>query len=161
MVAQAHAKDCRANEKQRNDLVVIIDCNEHIPCNPCETACPRGAINVGERITNLPKVNSERCIGCYRCIATCPGQAIHIVSYGWSDNAALVSLPYELLPRPDLGDTVEVYDALGEHIGQGQVQDIRQPETFNKTAVISVAVPKTIASLVRFFRYSRDGEEYR
>ena len=39
--------------------VVVIECAENIPCNPCETSCPKGAISVGEPITNLPVVDPE------------------------------------------------------------------------------------------------------
>ena len=37
--------------------VAVIECTEEIPCNPCETVCKRGAIVVGEPITNLPHLD--------------------------------------------------------------------------------------------------------
>ena len=40
--------------------VAIIECIEEIPCNPCETACPAGAIRVGTPITNLPALIPEK-----------------------------------------------------------------------------------------------------
>lgn len=42
---------------------VVVECKQNIPCNPCESACPHGAIIVGNPITNLPIVDPENVLG--------------------------------------------------------------------------------------------------
>jgi len=44
-------EDCLESRK-----VAVLECVEDIPCNPCEVACPAGAITVGSPITNLPSM---------------------------------------------------------------------------------------------------------
>ena len=59
--------------------VAVLECVEDIPCNPCEVSCPTGAIVVGAPITNLPRIDGEKCTGCGLCVAVCPGLAIFLV----------------------------------------------------------------------------------
>ena len=51
--------------------IAVIECTEQIPCNPCETSCPKGAIKVGNPITNLPTIELEKCVGCGICENVC------------------------------------------------------------------------------------------
>ena len=60
--------------------VAVIECVEEIPCNPCETSCPHGAITVGLPITRLPVLEAEKCRGCGLCIAACPGLAVYLIN---------------------------------------------------------------------------------
>ena len=57
--------------------VAVIECAELIPCNPCEAACPSGAIKIGDSINNLPVLDEDKCTGCGICISSCPGLAIY------------------------------------------------------------------------------------
>ena len=66
-------------ERMNSGAVAIIECPEHIPCNPCQEACSRGAIQLFEKITDLPVIDFERCNGCGNCIAVCPGLAIYVL----------------------------------------------------------------------------------
>ena len=36
--------------------VVMVECIENIPCNPCAYACPRKAITIEGELTDIPKV---------------------------------------------------------------------------------------------------------
>lgn len=65
-----------SEEEMKKRPIAVIECVQGIPCNPCETACPFGAIEVGEPITNLPRLLTDKCQGCGLCIPACPGLAI-------------------------------------------------------------------------------------
>ena len=41
----------------------VIECTQNIPCNPCQDACVKHCIKIGQCITSLPVVVSENC-GC-------------------------------------------------------------------------------------------------
>ena len=60
---------------------VVVECSQNIPCNPCEAACPHGAITVGEPITNLPVVDKDKCIGCGLCVKACPSEAVTVTDF--------------------------------------------------------------------------------
>jgi ferredoxin len=129
--------------------VVIIECAQEIPCNPCEDACRQGAITVGEPITNLPRLSEDRCTGCGLCIAECPGQAIFVVDLTYSETEATVQMPYEFLPLPDKGEWVDGLGRAGEKVCAARVVKVLNPKTFDRTPVIIVAVPKDCAMHVR------------
>jgi len=132
--------------------IAVIECVQEIPCNPCELACPQGAIVVGKPITNLPRFNAQRCTGCGLCVAQCPGLAIFLVHLHYSDEEALVTFPYEFLPRPKGGDTVEAVNRAGEVVCQGRVVKVRSARAFDQTLVVTIAVPKAFAHEVRGIR---------
>ncbi len=129
--------------------IVVIECVQDIPCNPCEGACPRGAIRVGTPITNLPVFDVERCDGCGTCIPICPGQAIFRVDMTYGPEEATVSFPYEFLPLPKKGDVVQAVDRAGEVVCDATVLRVQQPKRVDHTAVITVVVPKDLALEVR------------
>lgn len=126
---------------------VIIDCPQAIACNPCETACPVGAIEVGEDITAFPAVDYDRCTGCGMCVAKCPGLAIRVVDFSKEEGRAIVSFPHEYLPYPETGQMVGVADGNGNDIGIGSITKISGP--IDRTLIVSVAVPREIALQVR------------
>ena len=45
-----------ADERFAKGQVAVIECVQNIPCNPCQDACPRGAITIEGAITNIPKI---------------------------------------------------------------------------------------------------------
>lgn len=49
-----------SEERFEEGPVAVIECLQEIPCNPCETACKAGAIEVGEPITKIPVLHVER-----------------------------------------------------------------------------------------------------
>ena len=135
--------------------IIIIECVQDIPCNPCEGACPSGAIKVGNPITNLPVFDVEKCDGCGTCIPICPGQAIFRVDMTYQTDKATVSFPYEFLPLPKKGDVVEAVDRAGDVICEAEVLRVQQPKGFDHTAVITVIVPKDLTMEVRSIKRAK------
>lgn len=138
-----------SQERLEKGPVVIIECAQEIPCNPCEAACRNGAIQVGEPITNLPVLIEEKCTGCGLCIAACPGQAIFVIDMTYSETEATVQLPYEFLPLPDKGEIVDGLDREGQKVCAARVLKVLNPKKFDRTPVITIAVPKDCAMMVR------------
>ncbi len=122
--------------------IAIIECIEEIPCDPCEASCPNGAITIGESITNLPVMDFEKCIACGMCIAACPGLAIYIKDYTYSDTKALLSFPYEYYPLPKSGDIVEAVDRHGAYVCEAEVIRVRNPKSNDHTAIVTIVYPK-------------------
>jgi Fe-S-cluster-containing hydrogenase component 2 len=129
--------------------VAVLECVEDIPCNPCETSCPHGAITVGEPIINLPVIHAEKCTGCNLCIAACPGLAIFVVEKNYNDQFSAISLPYELLPIPEKGQSVKTYDRDGAYVGEATVVKITKLEKYDKTCVVTVTLAKEQLDIVR------------
>ncbi|MHB8947331.1 MAG: FAD-dependent oxidoreductase [Bacillota bacterium] len=127
--------------------LAVIDCRQEIPCNPCETACPRGAITIGSALTNLPRLDLEACTGCGLCLTACPGQAIVLVDR--SREPARVTFPYEYLPRPEAGQTVTAVDAEGRPVGEATITAAKLTGKADKTWAVTVAVPGEYAGAVR------------
>jgi Fe-S-cluster-containing hydrogenase component 2 len=131
--------------------LVVIECVQDIPCNPCES-CPKGAIVVGEPITNLPRFDASKCDACGLCIPVCPGQAIFRVDLTYSQHEATVSFPYEFLPLPEKGDVVKGVNRAGEVVCQATVLRVQKPARFDHTAVVTLIVPGELAMEVRSLR---------
>jgi Fe-S-cluster-containing hydrogenase component 2 len=134
------------SDAQLRKGVVIIECVEEIPCNPCVAVCPAHAISMKD-INALPRVDFEKCTGCTKCVGICPGLAIFVVKVT-GDNA-LVTLPYEFLPLPKVGDIVDAVDREGKV--RGDVKVVRINSRGN-TAVVTVQVEKALAMDVRMIR---------
>ncbi|HPI98199.1 MAG TPA: 4Fe-4S binding protein [Synergistales bacterium] len=138
-------------EKKKNGLV-IIECPQEIPCNPCYSSCPTGAILPFEKIIHTPKIDYSKCIGCALCVASCPGLACFVVdlTYG-SEGEALMKLPYELLPVPEKGEDVDCLNRTGETVGKGKVIEVTEPRK-DRTKVVHVVVPRELVDEIRAIR---------
>lgn len=130
--------------------VAVIECTQNIPCNPCADACPRGAIKPMADINECPVLDVGRCNGCGLCLARCPGLAIFVVDCSYAPDKALIKLPYEFLPLPAVGETVEALDRNGRCVGTVEVVKIQEFQ--NKTRVVWIAVPLALAAEVRNIR---------
>lgn len=139
-------------ERRKKGRVITIECVQHIPCDPCSTVCPQGAITIEGDITNIPQVDFDKCNGCGICIANCPGLAIFSVDESLPDDKAEVGIPFEFLPLPEVGEKVDVINRAGKIIGNGTVLKIRNPKSFDRTPVIYLEVPKALSLDVRFLR---------
>lgn len=96
---------------------VIIDCLYGFACNPCEFACPHGAITKTSTST-VPKIDYSKCIGCMDCVYQCPGLAI----FGYSEKKDWLFLPIEY----DVNEGAEVFlvNNNGEKVGEGIIEKI-------------------------------------
>ncbi|WP_326975509.1 4Fe-4S binding protein [Caproicibacter sp. BJN0012] len=129
-----------SEERFQKGPVAVIECTRQIPCNPCEGACNFGAIHIGEPITNLPCLDENKCTGCGMCVARCPGLAIFVVDKTYSATQGTVSFPYEYYPTPQKGQEVEAVDRSGKAVGKGTVVRVLNPQSFDRTPVVTVAV---------------------
>ena len=131
----------------------VIECTQNIPCNPCQDACKFGCISIGSQITSLPIVVKEAdCKNCGMCVASCSGQAIFLVEEDIGDGKATVTMPYELLPYPEVGSTGMGLDRAGREICEAKVVQVKTSPAFDKTALLTVEIPKDYVNSVRFFR---------
>lgn len=138
-----------SQERLEKGPVAYIECVQEIPCNPCEKACPFGAIHVGQPITNLPQIDVEKCTGCGMCLAQCPGLAIFKVYKNYSETTSLVEFPYEYLPLPEEGGVVPCGNRAGEYVTEGKVVRVKSPKINNGTTVITVEIAKEFCLEVR------------
>lgn len=138
-----------SEERFKRGPVAVIECVQEIPCNPCEAACKFGAITVGNPITNLPRLNDNICTGCGVCIAQCSGLAIFVVDKTFSETEAAVSFPHEYLPLPEKGQVVDAVNRSGEIVCKGKAVRINNIQKNDCTPVITLAVPKQFADIVR------------
>ena len=131
------------SEKHLERGVAIIECVQEIPCNPCVNACPFGAISM-KNLNDLPKIDYDKCVGCGRCVSVCPGLAIFLVKIEGKNG--FVTLPYEMLPIPKVGEVVKVLDREGKVVGKGEIVKVRVE---NKTGIITVKVDRNLIMEVR------------
>ena len=129
--------------------VAIIECVQEIPCNPCEDACKFKAVHLGDPITNLPRTDFDKCNGCKVCIPACSGLAIFVVDKSYSETEATVSFPFEYVPLPKKGDVVKGLSRAGEFVCEATVTQVLNPKAFDHTAVLTIAIPKEHADVVR------------
>ena len=131
------------SKKQLEKGVAILECVQEIPCNPCVDSCPVHAISMKD--INAPPVNNfEKCIGCTKCVGVCPGLAIFVVKI--TDDKAWITLPYEFIPVPKVGDTVQALDRNGLLRSNALVKKIVK---HGKTLVITIEVQSSLAMDIR------------
>lgn len=131
----------------------VMECTQNIPCNPCQDCCPKHCIKIGEHITSLPQVDpTSECVNCGMCVATCPGQAIFLLDEDKGDGTAEITLPYEFLPYPSVGDKGKGLSRSGAPICDAEVIKVRTSPAYDRTAVLTIKVPKEFAMKARFFR---------
>jgi len=142
---------CKAEEgqwKAKRGGYVVIECPQRIPCNPCHTSCPTGAVLPFADINDVPKVDFSKCTGCCRCVARCPGLACFVVDLAWKEGWAMMKLPYEQLPRPQKGMAVDCLDRIGRKVYRSVIEQVLEPFK-DRTFVVSVPVPADLKDDVR------------
>jgi len=137
--------------------VVIIECFQKIPCDPCAISCKLGAIKPFRDINDLPQVDFDKCTGCGICISSCPGLAIFVIDMNYLDEKSLIKLPHEILPLPEKGEDVYALDRAGSMLGKVKV--IKVLKIKNKTNIISIEVPKSMVMKVRSIKVEDKNNE--
>lgn len=127
---------------------VIIECPQRIPCNPCATSCPTGAVLPFEDINDVPRIDYSKCTGCALCVAKCPGLACFVIDLTYSETEAVIKLPHELLPVPAKGEKVKCLDRGGAEVAEGTVSAVAEPFG-DRTRVVSVIIPRELAGEIR------------
>jgi thioredoxin reductase/Fe-S-cluster-containing hydrogenase component 2 len=105
----------------------ILHCTEEIPCNPCTSVCPSGAIQLRGDLGNLldPPVFDGKCTACRMCVAVCPGLAI-VLARAIDETWAEMILPHEFLPTFKVGDRIPLCDVEGAYVEDGEVLGLTQ-----------------------------------
>jgi len=132
--------------------MAVLECFQRIPCDPCASSCKRGAIAPFADINDLPAFDPEKCNGCGLCVARCPGLAIFVVDETFGPDEALIKLAYEFLPLPERDGVVAALDREGRPTGQARVVRVQRPKSKDESTVVWVAVPKSLAWVVRSIR---------
>lgn len=142
-----------AASTQISGIHPVIECTQNIPCNPCQDACKVGCIRVGQNITAIPGVDeAKKCTGCGMCVASCSGQAIFLVDEGYDAKNATITMPYEFLPYPVAGQVGTALDRKGISLCRAEVISLRSNSATDKTALLTIAVPKEFAGCARAFQ---------
>lgn len=137
------------------DVYPVLHCSQEIPCNPCTSVCPQGAIFIDdEDIRKVPDYIAKKldttCIACEKCLTVCPGLAITLVDTRKErPNTVLVTIPYEFgKDSIVVGDTVTVLDTTGTALGNVEVVRVRIGKATDRTALVKVRAPRDIANRI-------------
>jgi glycine/D-amino acid oxidase-like deaminating enzyme/Fe-S-cluster-containing hydrogenase component 2/bacterioferritin-associated ferredoxin len=116
-------------ERMTDRPFVLIDCLYGFACNPCQFACPHGAI-VKTSSSTVPQIDFDKCTGCMQCVYQCPGLAI----FGYNIRKDWLFLPIEY--HADEGAEVFLVDNDGKILGTGLIEKILKKE--NRTNIARV-----------------------
>ncbi len=136
-------------ERLARGPVAVIECFQQIPCDPCYTACSRGAIQPFADINDLPRIDFGKCNGCGLCVAYCPGLAVFVVDETYSETEALVRIPWEFLNRPEAGQKAPGLNREGKEVALVTVKRVQPSPSKNGAYILWLAVPKELAFEVR------------
>lgn len=138
-----------SKERMEQGPVAVIECYQNIPCNPCSTACNRSAIQPFTDINDRPLILSENCNGCSLCVSKCPGLAIMILHYNYSEDKASIRIPYEFRPLPEKGQIVKGLDRAGNYVADCEVISVANAPAMDKTPIVGIAFPKEHYKTIR------------
>lgn len=144
--------------RRKKGKYAFIECFQKIPCNPCSTSCPFGAILPMEDINDLPRIDYEACTGCGICAQVCPGLAIFIIDESRTDGRVAIAMPYEYLPLPQKGEVVKLLDREGQALAKGEVVSVMMKKE-QKTSLVSVAFDPAYLLEARAFAFLTEEEK--
>ena len=139
----------REKPEAEKGVMPIFHCVQEVPCNPCTSVCPEGAIRTErDEITGLPYIVDENlCKGCMSCIFICPGLAATLVDYRKDEVRPTVTLPYEVWrEKVEVGQRVPVTDVDGAILGSYPVEKVlANPKKYPGTLLVQVKLEKAVA----------------
>jgi NADPH-dependent 2,4-dienoyl-CoA reductase/sulfur reductase-like enzyme/Fe-S-cluster-containing hydrogenase component 2 len=138
----------RPAPEEETGVFPIFHCVQEVPCNPCTSVCPVGAIRTeNDDITGLPYLTEiESCTGCGSCVAVCPGLSVSLVDYRKDPERPLVTLPYEIWrDRVAEGQEVPVTDVDGAILGYFPVRKVKSRKKYPGTLLVQVEVDRPVA----------------
>lgn len=134
-----------SKERMNEKGFVVIDCLYGFACNPCEFACPNGAITKTSTST-VPQIDFAKCTGCMDCVYQCPGLAIF--GYNLKKDWLFLPIEYEAQEKSE----VFLVDNNGKKIGEGMIEKIlMKPNKTNVARVKSLDVHGEALAEVRGF----------
>lgn len=146
--AKPGAPVAREAPEEENGVFPVFHCYQEVPCNPCTSVCPIGAVHTErDDIMGLPyRDKSLECTGCLNCAAICPGLAITLVDYRKDRHFPTVSIPYEIWRETvEVGRKATVTDKDGAILGRFPVKKIRIKKKYPKTLMVQVQMDKKFA----------------
>ncbi len=135
--------------REEAGVMPIFHCRQEVPCNPCVTACPEGAIKTErDEITGLPYIiDVSMCKGCLNCVFVCPGLATTLVDFRKDEKQPTVTLPYEIWrEKVEVGEKVAVTDVDGAILGYYPVEKVLSSQKkYPGTLLVQVRVERNVA----------------
>lgn len=107
-----------SKEQLTKKPAIVIECIEGIPCNPCVKSCPVEAISKKDLFTPS-EIDWNKCINCIKCVSACSALAIFMQQI--KNGKGYVTLAYELLPEPKIGDRAKLMDRSGKILAEGAI----------------------------------------
>jgi sarcosine oxidase, subunit alpha len=146
----------RRKPAEEEGVFPVFHCFQEVPCNPCTSVCPQGAIRTErDEMTGLPYlVDAGLCKGCMSCAYVCPGLAVTLVDYRKDPERPTVTFPYEIWrEKVEPGLEVPITDEEGAVIGFYPVEKVlTSPKKFPGTLLVQVRMEKEAAKVAAGIR---------
>ncbi len=86
------------------------------------------------------------------CVASCSGQAIFLVAEETEPGYGEVTIPYEFLPLPEVGDKGTGLGRDGRPLCPVEITRVRSSKAFDGTNLVTMKVPMRFIDQARFYK---------